>query len=107
MPPPSAAVQIRRVLEPCKRQGVEFSQAWYRAYNLVQWPHPTPQRLFEKEMIRAQRPIWQAAYLNQADVPGGRALLVLAASLTDEHRPTTGDVTGAPVGRMTPDAKAA
>ena len=80
---PDPPVQLRQYLAVPKRQGVAFDRAWAFAWQRVKWPHDTGDRRWWKALLDEQRPIWERAYGGE-DVPGGKALELLAEKLHDD-----------------------
>jgi hypothetical protein len=101
---PEPPVQLRRLLEVSRRQHLTFDEAWEAAFRpgRIRWPHDTTHRRQWKAIIAAQREVWEGAYFAEAEIPGGRALVLLADALRDPPPEPAGTI--ATVGHMTPEA---
>jgi hypothetical protein len=67
---------MRSTLATFQRHGVDFEQAWEKAWRRIRWPHPTPLRREWKRALAATRPTWARAY--EGDLcPTGSQMAVL------------------------------
>jgi hypothetical protein len=75
--------QLREFLAVAKRQGIPFEQAWESAWGRLKMPHATHHRRQYREAMAETRWAFEHAYHGR-DVPGGRALLLLAEALVPD-----------------------
>lgn len=73
------AEQLERDLRRMRQHGIDFDDAWLRAWSRIRWPHATGDRRQWKAILLGSRHIWRAAYYRHAAPSQHTAVAALVA----------------------------
>lgn len=86
---PTPAAQMRETLAIQRRRGLRFQLAWKRALEKMKWPEEKGARDEWKRTLQEGKPIWEAAYTGQGEMPRGLSQLTTFFAVEEsEHFPT-------------------